>query len=505
LLVRMWSTALAGNFPSPALCGGGADAVVCSSSRGRRTTTSSVRFPSPSFGRRRRHPSSSSSVTTTTPRGLLVSPLSPLYWSSTSTTRNGSAAAKTARLPVPLHRVNALLPAGKRLMVVQPHQQQEQPKQPPGIAIVSSSSSKTGRDNSSREEQRRPRPAAVVGAAKMIAAVRVLPKPTVTVPALEIDTSKLNANDPQAATTTAVAPSCSPRRRRMRLGSSSGGGAHPNIDVNNDDESRDDDDNDDCGRFDRKEPLTPRSSTYRGQRNIPSPPPTPETVSCGSSSSSSSSSSSFSSSPTDGRTGNSPSRRHRRQTRTAGVTGPLSPAGPKTVRFSRVEIREHPRVLGDNPSVKKGPALSLGWYHDGSQRQTSFDIDTYEAIRAPVRCDTGKFAAMTSAARRKLLVREAGVSDLELQSARLEIYKIKRSRRHHNVILPYDDTVWVVESCLQTVQGLLQTGTGRRSSDWELTKLMEQAQRCAKEQKQQPQPSSSSSSTATTHRATAEI
>ena len=34
----------------------------------------------------------------------------------------------------------------------------------------------------------------------------------------------------------------------------------------------------------------------------------------------------------------------------------------KHVIFDLIEIKEHPRVLGDHPTAKKGPALSLGWY-----------------------------------------------------------------------------------------------------------------------------------------------
>jgi hypothetical protein len=96
--------------------------------------------------------------------------------------------------------------------------------------------------------------------------------------------------------------------------------------------------------------------------------------------------------------------------------------------------------------------------------------------------------ALPGPVRRRLLVKEAGVSETELHHARLEISKIKRSRRQHNVLMPYDDTVCVVESCLQTVQGLLQTGSlvGRRMSDWELAELMDQSRR-VHEQKQQQQ------------------
>jgi hypothetical protein len=44
----------------------------------------------------------------------------------------------------------------------------------------------------------------------------------------------------------------------------------------------------------------------------------------------------------------------------------------KSVSFNLIEVREHPRILGDNPSAKKGPPLSIGC--------TSPPTDVYCAI-----------------------------------------------------------------------------------------------------------------------------
>lgn len=187
-----------------------------------------------------------------------------------------------------------------------------------------------------------------------------------------------------------------------------------------------------------KRAFTPRSSFRRTQRDIPSPAPTLDTVSCGSSCESSLTS------------------------KTSTV-----PTGRKRVTFGNVEIREHPRILGDNPSVKRGPALSIGWYDNG--RQHSYDVDTFEAIRANQRRSN---ITLSSTARKKLLLRHCNVTLQDIRMAKMEIAKIKRSRRHHNsTCVEFDNTVDVMEQCVQTVQGIF---TGRLA-DWELAKLMEQA------------------------------
>lgn len=45
------------------------------------------------------------------------------------------------------------------------------------------------------------------------------------------------------------------------------------------------------------------------------------------------------------------------------------------IRFSTVEVREHPVTLGDNPAVTEGLPLTLEWEASNSQ---SFSIDQYE-------------------------------------------------------------------------------------------------------------------------------
>lgn len=66
----------------------------------------------------------------------------------------------------------------------------------------------------------------------------------------------------------------------------------------------------------------------------------------------------------------------------------LSPSSPspspskKSVRFSTVRIQEYPYILGDNPSVSRGPPLSIGWTPMSS---CNVDLDKYEAHVLPER------------------------------------------------------------------------------------------------------------------------
>ena len=49
------------------------------------------------------------------------------------------------------------------------------------------------------------------------------------------------------------------------------------------------------------------------------------------------------------------------------------------VRFSTLEIREHPIVLGYNPSTLRGPPVEIDWTCQSSRR---LDLESYESERA---------------------------------------------------------------------------------------------------------------------------
>jgi hypothetical protein len=164
-----------------------------------------------------------------------------------------------------------------------------------------------------------------------------------------------------------------------------------------------------------------------------------------------------------------------------GVTSsdPSKCAKKKKVLFDIIEVREHPRILGDNPSAKKGPPLSIGWYTPTDGRILLYSVDEYERRRNPERQKT--VAILSPTERQRMLLQEAGVTPSEIFAARKEVSKIRKSRREHNVLVEYDETAVVFEQCICTVKRLLTTGS---VSEWELSSLMEQSERWQRSQQQ---------------------
>jgi hypothetical protein len=129
----------------------------------------------------------------------------------------------------------------------------------------------------------------------------------------------------------------------------------------------------------------------------------------------------------------------------------------RNVSFGHIHIREHPVVLGDNPAVSTGPALSLGWFDgghddgdchenedDGNNRtnksssslEFQIPVDEYEKERqhggsAPRRSATHQLV-LSREERQRILQTEAGVTMNDIRKIETEINKIKRSRRKTN-------------------------------------------------------------------------
>ena len=94
------------------------------------------------------------------------------------------------------------------------------------------------------------------------------------------------------------------------------------------------------------------------------------------------------------------------------------------VHFSQVHIREHPIIVGDNPSVIKGVPLSIAWEHVSA---FSMSVDKYESLRGDFRRE---MQAMKMEPRhRSNLLRQLGFSAREVMEGTKAANIVRGNRR----------------------------------------------------------------------------
>lgn len=101
-----------------------------------------------------------------------------------------------------------------------------------------------------------------------------------------------------------------------------------------------------------------------------------------------------------------------------------------SVKFERVSVREYDRVLGDNPSCRTGAPISLDWSYS-ERSQTSVEDYEDERSRRPnyVR-RSAKFPIHKM--KRDAILKEWAYTDDELDAAKQEVKKIRRSRSRNS-------------------------------------------------------------------------
>jgi hypothetical protein len=95
----------------------------------------------------------------------------------------------------------------------------------------------------------------------------------------------------------------------------------------------------------------------------------------------------------------------------------------KNVSFGLILVREYDRVVGDNPTVRVGPPMSIGW--EFVQKQ-GVPVDIYEKIKRPRRPTSD--LRMCSLTRKSILRYEFGVSLEDIRAAEKIARKIQRQR-----------------------------------------------------------------------------
>lgn len=93
------------------------------------------------------------------------------------------------------------------------------------------------------------------------------------------------------------------------------------------------------------------------------------------------------------------------------------------VHWGTTEIRSHAVILGCNPSVTRGPPLTIEWDAQGTRIMS---VDDFEADRKPPRPE---FALKKSSTERKTILKEAGFSSEEFKLVQEYIDEIKESRK----------------------------------------------------------------------------
>jgi hypothetical protein len=103
-------------------------------------------------------------------------------------------------------------------------------------------------------------------------------------------------------------------------------------------------------------------------------------------------------------------------------TSSRNPGRRKVVSFGQIQVREYNRVLGDNPTVRVGPPMSLGWEF---VQKRAVPVDVYEKRK---RSRTSSDLRMASFTRNSILRHEFDVSLEEIRAAEKIARNIQRQR-----------------------------------------------------------------------------
>jgi hypothetical protein len=150
----------------------------------------------------------------------------------------------------------------------------------------------------------------------------------------------------------------------------------------------------------------------------------------------------------------------------------------KNVSFhNKIEIREHPRTLGDHPSVSRGPPLALDWYDEKLGNTFVVELDHYEKSRSLQRRSKADLF-ISDSARATILKEEVGVTTRQLVIAMEEATKVKRMRRETNAGAHLEQRQVFLESAGRKLQRLVRK---RASTKREMEELWERAAAAAED------------------------
>lgn len=128
----------------------------------------------------------------------------------------------------------------------------------------------------------------------------------------------------------------------------------------------------------------------------------------------------------------------------------------RSVSFVSVEVREYDRTIGDNPSCRSGPPLSLDWSYSNKYEQPKA-LDEYELEREPERIHHLEGLRVSKYRRRNLLSFNWGHSQEEMKSARQETKKLQRQRNLTQMLLP----IHKAEEAFMSAKGFIANKRGK--------------------------------------------
>lgn len=121
-----------------------------------------------------------------------------------------------------------------------------------------------------------------------------------------------------------------------------------------------------------------------------------------------------------------------------------SKSAPVSVKFDKIEIREYPIHIGDNPSVTRGAPLTIDWT---PMNHLEYNLEQYEEVRPPRRSAP---ELVTSALTRQTLLQQNGFSDKEIRQVSNEVNHARIGRIDTNAGLKHGHKPW--EEFLESMQ-----------------------------------------------------
>lgn len=141
-----------------------------------------------------------------------------------------------------------------------------------------------------------------------------------------------------------------------------------------------------------------------------------------------------------------------------------SGARRRSISFAQVHIREYERVLGDNPSVRSGPPLSIGWRH--APDPISMTLDDYEEGRGEPRSSAEYLVPKRD--REDLLKEQAGVRHREMIETIRAVNKEKQRRRKTVINLGMMKSEERVEGAKRKIKKILKPSSSYKSREAKL-------------------------------------